>query len=34
VEDPLAELLLGDALKPGKIKGTLSKDADRLQFKQ
>ena len=33
VEDPLAELLLGGTLKPGKIKCTLAKD-DRLAFKQ
>ena len=33
VEDPLAELLLGGTLKPGKIKCTLEKD-DRLVFKQ
>ena len=33
VEDPLAELLLGGTLKPGKIKCTLTKD-DRLAFKQ
>ena len=34
VEDPLAELLLGESLKPGKIKATLAKDGGRLQFKQ
>ncbi|MBE6398497.1 MAG: ATP-dependent Clp protease ATP-binding subunit, partial [Lentisphaerae bacterium] len=34
VEDPLAELLLGESLKPGKIKGTLAKDGGHLQFKQ
>ena len=33
VEDPLAELLLGGTLKPGKIKGTVSKD-DHITFKQ
>ena len=33
VEDPLAELLLGGTLKPGKIKCTLAKD-DHLAFKQ
>ena len=33
VEDPLAELLLGGTLKPGKIKCTLAKD-DQLAFKQ
>ena len=34
VEDPLAELLLGESLKPGKIKATLAKDGGHLQFKQ
>ena len=34
VEDPLAELLLGESLKPGKIKATLAKDGGQLQFKQ
>lgn len=34
VEDPLAELLLGGKLKPGKIKGALSKDGGHLTFKQ
>ena len=34
VEDPLAELLLGESLKPGKIKCTLSKEGDKLQFRQ
>ena len=33
VEDPLAELLLGGKLKPGKIKGTLSEDG-HLTFRQ
>ena len=33
VEDPLAELLLGGTLKPGKIKCTVTKD-DKLAFKQ
>jgi len=33
VEDPLAELLLGGTLKPGKIKCTVAKD-DKLAFKQ
>ncbi len=33
VEDPLAELLLGGKLKPGKIRGTLSKDG-HLTFRQ
>jgi ATP-dependent Clp protease ATP-binding subunit ClpA len=32
VEDPLAELLLGGTLKPGKIKGKVQND--RLVFKQ
>jgi ATP-dependent Clp protease ATP-binding subunit ClpA len=32
VEDPLAELLLGGTLKPGKIKGTAQKG--KLMFKQ
>ena len=34
VEDPLAELLLSESLKPGKIKATLAKDGGHLQFKQ
>ncbi len=34
VEDPLAELLLGESLKPGKIKATLAKDGGQLQFRQ
>jgi hypothetical protein len=34
VEDPLAELLLGESLKPGKIKGSLTKDGGHLLFKQ
>jgi ATP-dependent Clp protease ATP-binding subunit ClpC len=34
VEDPLAELLLGESLKPGKIKGSLAKDGGHLLFKQ
>jgi ATP-dependent Clp protease ATP-binding subunit ClpA len=34
VEDPLAELLLGESLKPGRIKGTIAKDGGHLQFKQ
>jgi len=34
VEDPLAELLLRESLKPGKIKATLAKDGGHLQFKQ
>ena len=34
VEDPLAELLLGESLKPGKIKASLAKDGGHLQFKQ
>jgi ATP-dependent Clp protease ATP-binding subunit ClpA len=34
VEDTLAELLLGESLKPGRIKGTLAKDGSRLLFRQ
>ena len=34
VEDPLAELLLGESLKPGKIKGSLAKDGGHLLFRQ
>ena len=34
VEDPLAELLLGESLKPGRIKGSLAKDGEHLQFRQ
>jgi ATP-dependent Clp protease ATP-binding subunit ClpA len=34
IEDPLAELLLAETLKAGKIKGTLSKNSDELIFKQ
>jgi len=34
VEDPLADLLLRDALKPGRVKVGLEKDGENLTFKQ